>query len=81
MSRLAYLVLCVCRTMQQIKSEVEDLLVRLELAAEQDALSVAESKPAVRKLSMLSDVQYVRPCTPPVCRVSDFVFFCLQLRL
>lgn len=53
--------------MQQIKSEVEDLLVRLELAAEQDALSVAESKPAVRKLSMLSDVQYVRPHAQPVC--------------
>ena len=47
--------------MQQVKTEVEDLLVRLEFAAEQDALSVAESKPAVRKLSMLSDVQYVCP--------------------
>ena len=47
--------------MQQVKTEVEDLLVRLEFAAEQDALSVAEFKPAVRKLSMLSDVQYVCP--------------------
>ena len=46
--------------MQQVKTEVEDLLVRLELAAEQDAASVAESKPAVRKLSMLGDIQYVR---------------------
>ena len=50
----------VCRSMGQIKQEVEGLLTRLEVAAEMDVKCVTNQTPAVHKLSMLGDIQNVR---------------------